>query len=158
MQLLRDYIQHIEFIKTKINDWAKEAILQNQETILNILKDRQLSQGLGYSGDITLGKSNCYAKMTQDYWAKKSPIPRKPMIAGARYNMEWTGQFFDSLGINVKKNEYDIFSSTGKDTFLESIFGGGSLTKFREENNTWVNKNIIEPFIASKIQQELLKI
>lgn len=158
MQLIQNYLAHLERIKGEIPKWIGEAIVQNKELILNTLEERQLDKGLAYDGDISLRGNTVYAKSTQDFWAKVYP-PRsgRRKIAGSKYNFKWDADFFNSLDIRVDKKSfvYDIFSIIGEDTRLESIFDGGSLTVFREENNTWVNKNIIEPFVADKIMYEL---
>lgn len=148
-------LTHIDSLKTQIPIWAKDAILENAEFIISILQDNQLSKGLDSTGSVV----GTYFWETEYIYAKDPDNrPRKQKNTGEPYNFEWSGEFFDSMNIKVDTTtkEFDIFSSTGKDKFLEKQFGT-DLTQFTKENNSWVNKNIIEPFIAKKIKENLFK-
>ena len=64
--------------------------------------------------------------------------------------------FFDSMNmkVNVQEKGFDIFSSTGKDVYLEDKFKR-NLTKLTKENNEWVNENILEPFVSKKMIENM---
>lgn len=149
--MIQQALSHTEQIKSKIPKWAAEAILENAEIILSVLKEKQLGDGKD-SNNQWIG---FYKTITQDFYAK-DPYnkPRTPKISGQPYTMEWSGEFFDSLNLRVDstKSEYDIFSSVGKDKFLENIYGR-ELTDLTDEHNTWVNVNIIEPYVSTKIEE-----
>lgn len=156
-------LSHIESLKSKIPEVAKDAIFENAEFIISLLQDNQLSLGKdSYGKYINSGGvyNGFYKRSTEDFYAK-DPYnrPRQPKIAGQPYNMEWTGEFFDSMNIKVDANDsrYEIFSSTGKDRFLEQIYGT-ELTDLNQEQNDWVNKNIIEPYLASWISSQVFDI
>jgi len=146
-------LAHIKTLESEIPIWAKDAILENADFIISILQDNQLSKGLDSSGTIV----GTYF-WTTEYVYSKDPQnkPRKPKETGQPYNFEWSGEFFDSMAMRVdtQVSEFDIFSTTGKDKFLEREFGT-DLTKFTKQNNDYVNKNIIEPYIATKISENL---
>ena len=52
MQLLKTYIQQLNDIKKQVPQWAKEAIMENAELILQRLKSFQLSKGLDSLGNV----------------------------------------------------------------------------------------------------------
>lgn len=152
MRITEKAISHLDQVKDKIPEWARDSILENEQYIISILQDNQLSLGKD-SFNQWIG---FYKRETETEAKDPAKRPRKPKIAGEPYNMEWYGEFFDSMGIKINSQQegYDIFSATGKDKFLEGIFKT-QLTKFTEENNNLVNKTIIEPYIAEKIAENL---
>jgi hypothetical protein len=146
-------LTNLENIKSKVPIWIKDAIFENAEFIINILQDNQLNKGLDSTGTV-VGR---YSWATSVFYANNPQNkPRQPKNAGDPYNFEWSGEFFDSMNVkvDVTKQDYDIYSSTGRDKEMESWFGT-DLTILTKENNAWVNENIIEPYIAKKIEQNL---
>lgn len=154
MRITEKALANLEQIKNEIPIWIRDAIFENAELIINILQDNQLSKGKDSSGTI-VGK---YSWTTDYFYNKGQNKARQPKTKGEAYNFEWHGEFFDSMNIKVNSVEqgFDIFSSTGKDKFLEKTFRT-ELTKLTKENNDWVNKNIIEPYISKKIMENILK-
>lgn len=153
MRITEKAIANLEDIKQNIPEWARDAILENDQYIISILQDKQLSEGKDSYGKYV----GFYKTVTEQVYSQDpANRPRKPKISGEPYNFEWSGEFFDSMNIkiNAQQQGYDIFSSTGKDRFLETIFKT-ELTKFTDENNDFVNKTIIEPYIAKKISESL---
>lgn len=158
--ITKEALSHIESLKDKIPEIAKDAIFENAEFIISLLQDNQLSLGKdSFDKYINNGGvyNGFYKRSTEDFYSK-DPYnrPRKPKIAGQPYNFEWSGEFFDSMNIRVDANDsrYEIFSSTGKDRFLEQIYGT-KLTDLNQQQNDWVNKNIIEPYLASWITAKI---
>lgn len=149
-----ELLTHIESLKQQIPEVSKDAIFENADYIISLLQTQQLSKGQDSYGNYV----GFYKTVTQDYYAQ-DPYnkPRKPKNSGQAYNFEWTGEFFDSMNIKVDSSntDYEIFSSTGKDKFLESIYKT-ELTKLSKDTNDWVNKNILEPYISSWMSAELL--
>lgn len=146
-------LANLENIKSEIPIWIKDAIFENAELIINVLQENQLSKGLDSSGTV-VGR---YSWATSVFYAKDPQNrPRQPKDPDQPYNFEWSGEFFDSMNIrvDVNKADYDIYSSTGKDKKMEGWFGT-DLTILTKENNDWVNENIIEPYLAKKIQEQL---
>jgi hypothetical protein len=85
---------------SKLSSLKSEQILEQTlgskevlREIEKLLKETQLSKGENTDGAI-LG---VYAKITQDYYSKITPLPKKPKMAGQPYNLEWTGGLFDSI-------------------------------------------------------------
>lgn len=153
MRITEKAISHLDQVKDKIPEWARDAILENEQYIISILQDNQLSLGKDSFNKYV----GFYKTVTEEVYAQDpTNRPRKPKNSGEPYNFEWSGEFFDSMGIKINSQDegYDIFSATGKDKFLERIFKT-QLTKFTEENNNLVNKTIIEPYIALKIAENL---
>lgn len=153
MSIIEKALANLESLKTQIPIWAKDCIIENADFIISILQDNQLSKGYDSSGAIV----GTYFWKTE-YIHAKDPHnrPRTQKVKGQPYNFEWSGEFFDSMNIKIDtvSSDFDIFSSTGKDVFLEEQFRR-NLTDFTKSNNDFVNTQIIEPYIAQKIEENL---
>jgi len=146
-------LAHIKTLESQIPIWAKDCIIENADFIISILQDNQLSKGLDSSGAIV----GTYFWTTEYVFAKDpNNRPRTQKGKGQPYNFEWSGEFFDSMNIKIDtgSSDFDIFSSTGKDVFLEEQFRR-NLTDFTKSNNDFVNTQIIEPYISNKIEENL---
>ena len=150
MELLKIYQQKLSGIKKEVPQWAKEAILQNAEAIVFRLKAFQLTKGLDSLGNVV----GTYAERTQEFAEKEDA--RKDKIPGSPYNFEWTGETFDNLmisSVNKSQKTYKFRTVAYKQKLLEELYG--ELFELTDESNEWVNKNIIEPFVANKIQEAI---
>jgi len=150
MELLKIYQQKLSGIKKQVPQWAKEAILQNAEAIVFRLKAFQLTKGLDSLGNVV----GTYAERTQEFAEKEDA--RKDKIPGSPYNFEWTGETFDNLmisSVNKSQKTYKFRTVAYKQKLLEELYG--ELFELTDESNEWVNKNIIEPFVANKIQEAI---
>lgn len=161
MSLITNYLSHLERVKNKIPEWGNEAVINNKEEILNIIKTAQLGIGLNSFGKPLKwnhkGKkgNGYYAPSTQDIANASTDYSYDfPKSEGDPYNFFWSGNTFQFMNIKTNNDStYEIFTTGGKQNLLETIYGEiFSLTK---EHNFYVNKNIIEPYLATKIQQEL---
>ena len=161
MELLKIYQQKLNGIKKQVPQWAKEAIIADSGRIVNIVKYNQLARGLNSFGSPLAFReangnmgSGFYAKATQSYAdADNISIPK---TKDAPYNFQWSGETFDNMkmgAVNKSKKTYDLVTVSGKQKLLESIYG--EIFDLTEENNEWVNKTIIEPFVANKIQEAI---
>jgi len=150
MDLLKTYQKKLNGLKKEVPGWAKEAILQNAEVIVFRLKAFQLSKGLDSLGNVV----GTYADSTQGY-ADADNI-YKDKTAGTPYNFEWTGETFDSLkiaSVNKSQKTYRFTTVSYKQNLLEELYG--EIFELTDENNDWVNKTIIEPFVSVKIQESI---
>ena len=150
MELLDNYNKQLQAMKKNVSQWAKEAIINNKDTIVNIVKFRQLSKGLDSASNL-LGT---YEASTEGY-ADRDNITT-PKTPGSPYNFYWSGETFENMrlgGVNKSKKSYNIVTVRGKQKLLESIYG--EIFDLTEENNKFVNITIIEPYIAKKIQETI---
>ena len=135
-------------MKSKINDWAKEAIIKNKGEIVNLVKFGQLSKGINSYNNL-IGTYSPYTQAYADF--ENINIPKS---FGAPYNFQWTGETFDNMKIktvNKSKQTYNIGTIIGKQKLLEGIYG--EIFDLTEENNNYVNEKIIEPYILKKIEE-----
>ena len=155
MIIIDKFQDNLTFIKKNIPIWIKDALFENAEAIIHLLQENQLSKGLDASGSVV----GVYWWETEHIYAKDpQKKPRKPKTKGQPYNFEWSGELFDSMNlkINVPSSEFDIYSTTGKDKFVEkNVAKGADIMTLTKENNDWVNQNIIEPYLVIKIQENL---
>lgn len=153
------FIKRLDEIEKRIPRYLNRIVIDNAEIILSIIKDNQLAKGLNSFGNVV----GYYESITSlyafnDRKATSGRFPKTEKRAGQPYNFEWTGELFDSLNLkgNVNKNEYEIFSSVGKIKKLEGIYNTklGDLT---EENNEWINQNILLPKLYEYIMTESIR-
>jgi hypothetical protein len=145
------YLLKLNSIEKQLPDIARQAVINNQEEIKYILKYKQLALGKGSNGK-SLG---VYSEFTQGYADKQGlSISKKE---GDPYNFQWTSDTFDSIGLfATKKGEFDIFSIDGKKDLLELIYG--EIFDLTEENNQYVNIEIILPTLEQYILDNLVKL
>lgn len=156
MSLVTPYIQKLQKIRQAIPTVITRSLLDNTELIVEVLKKRQLSKGLDASGDI-VGR---YSEGTQRYVDDPHTRPRNEnKSAGNPYNFEWYGELYDSLNmkVNAQTMKFEIFSTTGKDVFLEKIYDT-DLTTLMKGNEQFVIDTFIEPAIIEYINTEMSKL
>ena len=150
MDLLKTYQKKLNGLKKEVPGWAKEAILQNAELILQRLKASQLSKGLDSLGNVV----GTYADSTWQY--AEADNVYKDKTPGMAYNFEWTGETFDNLmisSVNKSQKTYKFRTVAYKQRLLEKLYG--ELFELTDESNRWVNETIIEPYVVKKIQESI---
>jgi len=152
------YLKKLDSIKLDIEKIAKKAIIENGTIIKDLLKDRQLSDGKNSKGNplkMRIGKgTGFYAESTQDYADKQGLSV--PKTKNSPYNFQWTGDTFDSMGIRTINGGYEIFTIDGKQGLLETIYG--EIFDLTEENNKYVNNEIILPALQKYILENFYKV
>lgn len=155
MELIKNYLAHLERLKEQIPDFIRDAILENSEYIISVLQDNQLALGKDSTGAI-VGTYSWATNVFFNIGENRARSSGQPKEAGEPYNFEWTGEFFDSMTVRVNSAEkgFDIYSTTGKDRFLEKEFNS-ELTRLTPENNELINRTVIEPYVAKQISSYL---
>lgn len=151
MGVLDDSIKNLDEVARKIPFWAMEAVKVNADDILMRYKNFQLSKGIDGAGR----ELGTYSDSTFEY-AEADNITT-PKIPGAPYNFYWTGETMENLyltNFDEKSGTYDIFTVAGKKAMLEREFSN-VIFDLTEENNNWINENIVEPYLAQKISENL---
>lgn len=152
MGLLKPYIDRLEKASNDMERVAIQAVRENEEFVLDLLKNEQLGKGLDSFGKDILhpnGNANgTYMPNTQNYWAKKPPKPRTPKITGKKFNMDWTGRFKDTMKVKYDDKGYTVDSATKR--AMEAIYGV-NLTKLTKEHSEIIDKKIIEPALYKHI-------
>ena len=144
-------LAHIDTLKPKVNDWAVEAVVNNKDNIVMIMRLKQLGKGLNSFG-VSMGN---YSPNTERF-AERDNIST-PKTPGAPFNFYWTGDTIEGLyikSVNKSSSSYDISTTDGKRNLLESVYG--EIFDLSPENNEFVNKTIIEPYLAQKIEENIL--
>ena len=152
--VIQPFIDRLNKIQFSIERVARNIVVQNQETIIGILQQNQLSQGLDSYQKVV----GWYAPSTVNIYAKDPHNkPRTDKVIGSPYNFEWQGQLFDTMQMKIEQDgDYTIFSSTGKIKFLEKIYKR-KLGDLSEQNNTIVNMEIILPKLREYLLNEMFK-
>ena len=134
---------------------------------MEILRDLQLGIGVSTDGSPirfqsggTRGAGH-YSALTQEYADEElektgGASPRNSNKRG-RYNMEWSGELFDSMVLRTQGDTFEIFSRTGKDEFLKSR-GYNEFMGLTKENNDYVNEMILMPLIMGYVLDNLLNL
>ena len=127
---------------------AKDAIILNRKEIISILQDSQMSQGLRSDGKV----AGVYKPSTSQFASLYNPV--KPKTPFEPYNFYWSGETFAFMDVrNDSGASYSIFSTSGKQVVLEKSYG--KLFDLTEENNDWINENIILPALRKYILDQL---
>lgn len=157
MSIVTPYIKNLERIEDQLERVAKDAVRDNAEFIINLVKFGQLVKGKNSFGNPLIWDkgSGFYAVATQGF-ADRQGITI-PKTAGSPYNFQWTGNTFDSMGIKLKGDDgYEILTIDGKQSLLESIYG--EIFSLTEEHNKLVNETIIGPALGNFIVENMFKL
>ena len=166
MELMKYYQRELDRIRSNTSEYAKEALLKNQGLVVSLLKYNQLSRGLNPDGgplsfEQTIGGKEVkgkgkYSGATQAFADRDGvSIPKEK---GAPYNFSWTGETLDNLKLGKVKTSdftYSFKTVSAKQKLLEKLYG--EIFELSEEHNEYVNKEIIEPYVAWRIIQEINK-
>lgn len=155
MSLVQPYIDNLEKIKNNLGDVARQALLDNLDFILYLIKERQLDRGLNAGGNV-VGK---YKTITEAYAdddreASGGVYPRKDKEPNTPYNFDWFGSFKDGIYVKLNNDEgFDILTRDGKVGILELQYG--KLLKLTEEHNDQVNNQVIFPALGKYISENI---
>lgn len=158
--LIKPFIRNLENVKRQIPQIAQQAVKDNAEDIVNIVKLSQLGVGLNSDG-LPLkwsGGDGFYADATQEI-ANNDPgySRQEPKNSGSPYNFNWSGNTFAFMGLKIKgEDEFEIFTTGGKQSLLEGIYG--EIFDLTEEHNKFVNETIILPALQKFILDNLLTV
>jgi hypothetical protein len=150
MAIIEDALSNLKSIKKMIPQYGKEAILENKFTIIERLKNWQWAKGIGSDGSVV----GTYADSTQGY-ADADNIST-PKTAGSPYNFYWSGDAAENLylkSVNKTKGTFDISTIAAKKRLFDEEFG--EMFDLTDEQNDWINENIVEPYMAKKIEERL---
>lgn len=157
MSVITPYKQNARRIRSSIPKIAKQAIEENAEDIINILKFSQLGMGFNSDGSpLSWSKGDgFYAESTQRFAdADPNYSRQEPKKTGQHYNFVWSGNTFAFMGLKIKgSSKYEIFTKGGKQRLLEGIYG--KIFDLTEEHNEWVNQNIISPALYKFILENI---
>jgi len=158
------FINRLDSIKERLPDIAKGIILKHKEEILSIVQDTQLGKGLDSYGKYLIhpvkrsgnkrGKRiGTYEFSTERTYREEGA--NKPKVYGEHYNFNWTGNTFDGMDIkDYTKDSYTIFTKDFKASILKSEYKT-ELFDLTDENNTWVNENILLPNLYEHILEDM---
>jgi len=161
MKQFQNLYANINNLKKDIPQLGRDAVIKNKASILKLLQRDQLNQGVASDGGMLTGKRGTpyedghYKKKTQDYWAKRAPIPVKPKVQGTQYNFEWTGKTFRMMDIKMNTSDFEIFSSDAKFEMLKEFYG--NIFELTPENNHFINENVILPYIHEHLLKRLVQ-
>ena len=154
MSIVTPYIKNLERIEKQLPQVAKDAVEDNAEFIINLVKFEQLAKGKNSFGNPLVWDkgSGFYAVTTQGFADRQGITISK--TARQPYNFQWTSDTFDSMGIKLKaENGYEILTIDGKQSLLESIYG--EVFRLTPKHNTLVNETIIQPSLGNYILDNL---
>lgn len=155
-------LSHINTLESKIPIWINEILIEKKEDILNILKYSQLGVGKNsYGKALKFQQGNTsgngfYAPSTQEIANSSYDYSyERTKTNGDAYNFNWSGNTFNFMDMRVEmsKKTFEIFTTGGKQSLLEKLYG--EIFTLTKEHNFWVNKNILEPYVAKKISENL---
>jgi hypothetical protein len=150
------YILKLNSIELELPNIARQAIIDNSSEIVLLVKS-QLSQGFNSFGENLewSGGNGFYAQATQAFATRDNvSIPKDK---GAPYNFSWSGETLDNLQIgNISKDFFDVTTVEYKKKLLEEIYG--EIFELTEENNLYVNIEIILPTLQQYILDNLVTI
>ena len=138
-------------MKARVPQFAVDAVKENADLIISIIKGKQLSKGLDSKGNL-MGR---YSASTEGY-AERDNIST-PKTPGAAYNFYWSGETLENLyikSVNKGQSTFNISTVASKKKLLESIYG--EIFDLTEAHNDMVNETIIEPYVAKKIEENML--
>ena len=151
-KIVEPYLKKLDYLKDKLEDIGQRAVKENVDLIIYTLQEKQLSKGLDSSGSIV----GTYSKYTALLASDPHNKPREPKIPGQKYNMDWTGELFETMSVRAERDSYSIFSTTGKDDYLRRNTSFGEIMKLTQDNNQWINEEIILPYIQKFILDNFL--
>jgi hypothetical protein len=150
------YLLKLNSIEQELPDIARQAIINNSAEIVLLVKS-QLSHGLNSDGGYLTHEfgNGLYAESTQSY--ADSDNVRTPKVFGSLYNFSWSGETLDNLEMgNINNSSFDVTTIAYKKKLLEEIYG--EIFDLTEENNQYVNIEIILPTLQQYILDNLVKI
>lgn len=145
MGLLKPYIDRLEKASNELERVAIQAVRENEEFVLDLLKNEQLGKGEDSFGSIV----GNYKPATINTWVPKDP-PRTKKSIGQPYNFEWHGTFKDTMKVVIDDDGYTVESATKR--ALEAIYDT-KLTKLNKKHSDIIDKKVIESALYKHIFQ-----
>lgn len=150
MAIIDPYLKNLDRIEKQLEQIGQRAVKENVEYILYVITEEQWALGQNSQGSIIGTYKWTTEKLSKDPWNK----PKREKVKGQPYNLNWTGQLFESLSLRAEQDSFSIFSTTGKIQFLEKELKT-TLSKLTPANNKKINDEIIMPALQKHILDNL---
>lgn len=139
-----------KFIDKDAEVIAADAVGENMFEIISLLQGQLTDGEIGPKG-VDAPTYASYTRLLAYNELKDSGgrSPRNPRKSG-KWNFEWSGHFFDSMGLEAKKEGFEIKADPRSIAELQQSVGSG-LMELSDENRKFVFKTYIEPEIGSKV-------
>ena len=149
VDVLEPYVKEIADIKKDLPNILRKILIDNEDKVMDILRNFQLTKGLDSNGRVV----GTYSVNTPNYITSDNE-PRQDKIPGAPYNFEWTGGLFDDMFMDFKDlKSYSLFSKDKKAVMLEKEYG--DIFTLTDKNNKMVNDEILRPLMYEEIIRRL---
>jgi len=142
-----DYIQKLERVIEEIPKQSLNIIRENEEEILNLNRDSQL-----YDKGIDSNRQSIFPPYSQF----TRLIKRSQGNIFNRVTLFDTGAFYDGFKIKLNGygNPFNIYSTDSKSSNLQDKYGS-SIFGLTEQNERFLNYEIIKPELEKYIKQHL---
>ena len=149
VDVLKPYTKEIADIKRDLPSILRKILTDNEDKVMDILRNFQLAKGKNSKGEI-IGR---YSAQTALY-ATIDPEPITDKVPGAPYNFQWTGGLFDGMKLFFEDTKsYSLFSADEKAIFLEKQYG--DIFTLTKQHNERVNQEILRPEMYDEIIKRL---
>lgn len=152
-ELVKPYLNKLKSIEGNLEQIATNIVEENLDFIYYLIKDRQLNKGIDSEGKVIGTYKKITQKWAQDPYGYK---PRKEKPPGQPYNLEWTGDYIDSLTVKLEQDGFSIFSRDAKANLLRKKYG--EILKLTDEHNTQVNNELILPELQKYILENMFDV
>ena len=148
---IRDTINQLnKFIDKDAEVIASNQVGENMFEIISLLQGQLTDGEIGPSGV----SAPTYASYTRliaynELEASGGRSPRNPRKSG-KWNFEWSGTFYDSMGIQPTDEGFEIKADPRSIADLQSKVAPG-LMQLSKKNMKFVFKTYIEPEIGAKV-------
>ena len=134
------YDTELRKIKQDLPNILRKILKDNEDEVIRILQNFQLSKGLDSKGKLT-GR---YTAATEQISESKPVPPRQPKVAGAPFNYQDTGSLFDNMYMFFEDmKSYSLFSRDSKAEYLQDTYG--DIFTLSQQNNERINNEILLP-------------
>jgi len=152
MATIKQIKDKVDLARNGIDNATSSIIQENEEKILNYIRNDQLFQGKDSDGKaITSGSkyTGVYARTYDDDSVGGSTDYAKPItkkIGGKPYNFTWSGETMKGFLTQYSNFSLEIINTGSRSNYLKGFYDNGDkLFQMSEENEKKLSSEIIRP-------------